>query len=99
RYPDGMPYIFAFQTPTPGRPNSRMTVPPLLATAKLSPNLITITFNTMPGATYRVDYKTSLMSPTWNELAPAQLATGSELSVSDPINRRHQRFYRVVIVR
>jgi hypothetical protein len=99
RYPDGMPYIFAFQTPTPGRPNSRMTVPPLRATAKLSPNLITITFNTMPGATYRVDYKTSLTSPAWNELAPARLATGSEMSVSDAINRKFQRYYRVVIVR
>jgi hypothetical protein len=98
RSPDGGPYIFSFTKPTPGGPNTDMHPPPLLATAHLSGNQVIITFNTMPGLTYRVDYKNALSASTWTQLGLAQVASSSSLSVPDTMNGRKQRFYRVVIV-
>lgn len=58
-----------------------------------------ISFNTAPGLIYRVEYKETLTAPLWTELAPAQVASGAPMSVSDVLSViTTQRFYRVVIV-
>ena len=76
-----------------------MQTPELRATGRVGTgNQVVITFNTVPGLTYRVEYKNRLNAATWTQLTPAQVATGTSLSVYDPFSGRKQRFYRVSIV-
>jgi len=98
RSPNSGPYVFSFTTPTPGGPNPVQQTPVLRASASFSPNGVLITLNTVPGLTYRVEYKNKLTAASWTRLAPAQVATGTTLTVADPPNGGVQRFYRAVVV-
>jgi hypothetical protein len=56
-----------------------------------------ITFVTVPGKTYRVDYKDDLNASEWQALAPESVASGESLSIADPAVQS-QRFYRIVVL-
>jgi hypothetical protein len=60
--------------------------------------MVSITFNTVAGQRYRVEYKEALDLAGWTELAPAQTALGPSLTVFDSVNAATQRFYRAVRV-
>jgi hypothetical protein len=56
-----------------------------------------LSFQTIPGKTYRVDYKDSLNEPSWKPLGgdrPAGALT--RLTVTDVLSGQGQRFYRIV---
>ena len=58
---------------------------------------ISLSFQTIPGRTYRVDYKNSLTDPAWQPLGgdrPAGVMT--LLTIADTLAGRAQRFYRIV---
>jgi len=57
-----------------------------------------MTFGTQPGKHYRVEYKDDLNEPAWTTLQDNLLATGSSLTVTDPIGDRPQRFYQIVLL-
>ena len=57
---------------------------------------LTLTFSTLAGKHYRVEYKNELSQAQWTILADNVLATGSALMVMDNIGAARQRFYRVV---
>jgi hypothetical protein len=59
---------------------------------------VSLTFGTIVGKTYRVEYKDSLDAATWTLLAPDQVAGGISLTVVDNMGALPQRFYRVVQV-
>ena len=48
------------------------------------------------GKMYRVEYKNDLGAATWTPLGPDQVATSSNLPITDTIGTNTQRFYRVV---
>ena len=96
--PDGGPYSFFFDTATPAKSNQTIKPPQLRATASLSGRLVKVSFETVPGLTYRVEYKNAVNAARWTQLAPAQVASGKSLSVVDTLSDKRQRFYRVVIV-
>ncbi|MBI5383865.1 MAG: lamin tail domain-containing protein [Verrucomicrobia bacterium] len=96
RQPDGSTNLASFLTPTPRTANPLPLPPSPVVTLAVGDNVVTITFSTTPGISYRVDYRDSLSDPEWRELIPAQEASGTVLSVTDPIGDRPQRFYRVV---
>ena len=56
---------------------------------------ISFTIGTIPGKTYRVEYKDDLNTVPWTTLPPDQVATGSTLTINDTIGANPQRFYRV----
>jgi hypothetical protein len=57
---------------------------------------VTLTFDTRPGHTYRVDYKMNLNDTEWLPLAPPAQAAGNSVLVQDTIGLNLQRFYRIV---
>ena len=57
----------------------------------------TIGFQTIPGKTYRVEYKDDLNVAQWQQLNNLDyLAAGPSLTVLDNISGHPQRFYRIV---
>lgn len=72
-----------------------IVLPALTASLSTSGNTVTISFDTIPGRTYRVDYKNSLNDEMWTPLAPAAPAAGSTVMIMDDMTGRPHRFYRI----
>jgi Lamin Tail Domain/CotH kinase protein/Putative Ig domain len=58
-------------------------------------NVIAIRFPTLPGRTYRVEYKDHLSDADWIPLEAGQTLNGPTITVEDPMVPGGQRFYRV----
>jgi hypothetical protein len=60
---------------------------------------ITIAWPSMPGRSYRVQYKDDLSQTNWNDLGSGTMVVGSSAACSDTwAGTSHQRFYRVMLV-
>jgi hypothetical protein len=73
-----------------------ISLPPVPAITQAGTTL-SLSFQTIPGRSYRVEYKNSLNDPAWLPLGgdrPAGAAT--HLTVGDDLATRRQRFYRIV---
>lgn len=57
---------------------------------------ISFTVGTIPGKTYRVEYKNDLNDTMWTHLPPDHPAMSTSLTIMDTIGMQPQRFYRVV---
>jgi len=57
--------------------------------------IVSITFNTVPDRSYRVDYKEDL-SGGWIQLGDVHVANSNSLTVPDNMSGNSQRFYRVI---
>lgn len=69
-------------------------LPPRIQSVARSGNNIVLSWNSMAGRTYQVQYTTSVSPTSWTNLAGAVAATGPTTSISDPIQPT-RRFYRV----
>ena len=71
---------------------------PPAPTLAINGNQISISFQTIPGKTYRVEYKDDLNAATWQRLTNQDYAAGpaTSLTVNDDMTGRSQRFYRIV---
>ncbi len=72
--------------------------PPVLAPITCNSGMLTLSWSTVAGATYQVQFTTDLSSLPWTDLgssitASTSLTTTTDFPVSD-----QQRFYRVVVV-
>jgi len=66
-------------------------------TLTINGNQVTIGFQTIPGKTYRVEYKDDLNVIQWLRLNNQDyLAAGASLTVQDNLSGHSQRFYRIV---
>jgi Putative Ig domain/Stage II sporulation protein len=63
----------------------------------LSGGNVTLSWPTIPGTIYRVQYKTNLSDASWINLLPSVVASSATASKTDSLNST-QRFYRVFIV-
>jgi hypothetical protein len=59
---------------------------------------LSLTWGTIPGKTYRVEYKNGLHAGPWQLLGSERTAAGTTLTIADDIGAHSQRFYRIVIV-
>jgi hypothetical protein len=89
-------------TPSLGATNSFVVwvgLPPQFASRQpeLNGNQVRLTFNTLAGKSYLVEYKDRLTDPTWATLGFAQPATGATLTVTDTLTQQKQRYYRIVV--
>ena len=78
----------------------RLTLPPPLRVSAfaISGGNAELTWNTISGKTYQVQYKASLSDAAWTNLGSPIAATGDSISISDPVAQNTQRFYRIVQV-
>jgi hypothetical protein len=74
-------------------------VPAFRATTKTS-NTFNLTWGTMAGLVYQVQYKTNLLQTNWINLGKPLVTTNSNLTVSDTnaISSSPQRFYRLMVL-
>ena len=72
--------------------------PLLLATATPAAAQLTLTWTSIPGRSYQVQFKTDLTQPTWTNFGNPLLATTPLSSASDPLTSAPQRFYRVLLL-
>ncbi len=56
---------------------------------------LTLTWETAPGQTYRVEFKDKLGDPVWTQLGADLPASGSSLHVTNNVTSPTQRFYRI----
>jgi hypothetical protein len=56
---------------------------------------ISISFDTIPGRSYRVDYKTHINDPAWLPLNAPIVAPGTSMEITDNFGGEPQRFYKV----
>ena len=72
--------------------------PPARATITVNSGQISLTFNTLAGRHYRVDYADTIAPEPidWQPLAAAFTASGSSTTIQDDIGANEQRFYRIV---
>ncbi len=91
---NGIPALSASRTLT-----IAVRMPPQIGVVQTGPGLLALTFDTIAGREYRVDYKTNLADPDWTPLAPAEIAPGNALTVQDNLGATPQRFYRIVQLR
>ena len=58
-----------------------------------------LTFLSLIGQTYRLEWSDSLNPPSWSVVADSVPGTGNTLSITDPgLFLQAQRFYRVVVL-
>jgi hypothetical protein len=70
--------------------------PPNPRISKASPNAVSLTWNSLTGLVYQVQYSTNLLSTNWFNLA-TNTATGPTLSMTNTIGPSPWRFYRVFL--
>jgi hypothetical protein len=72
-------------------------VPPCVITSvRVTNGIAVITWNSIAGQTYRVQYKNRLTDNGWQDLPPDIVATGLTTTVTDALGGATQRFYRVI---
>jgi hypothetical protein len=74
-----------------------VVTPPFGLTSIRGGQAIAITWPTVPGRTYQVQYSTNLAGTNWNVVSNVT-AIWPTATVSDPIGPDPQRFYRVVLL-
>jgi hypothetical protein len=57
---------------------------------------VTLVFDTIPGRTYKIQYKDQLSDAQWHDLKAPEVAGGTSLTATDLTSASAQRFYRVV---
>ena len=73
-----------------------ITGPRLSGITRLPAGKISLTFGTVVGKTYRLEYKDRLSDALWARLSPDTMAQSTSLTIEDDMGARAQRFYRVV---
>ncbi len=71
---------------------------PVFQSVTRTNNNIDLTWSTVPGFVYQVQYTANLSPTTWSNLDGTITATGNTLSASYPIGTAPRRFYRAVLL-
>jgi hypothetical protein len=71
---------------------------PLLQAVALTNNLLNLSWNSISGQIYRVQFKQNLSSAFWTNLPPDVTATGSTAAKTDTIGPSAARLYRVQVL-
>jgi hypothetical protein len=100
RYPDGGSLRLFMPTPSPKAANilpPASNVSTFTAYGLQANQNFNLTFQTSPGHTYRVEYKSDLCDPIWLPLGADFFATDTSATVNDD-TATDQRFYRVNMI-
>ena len=72
--------------------------PPVIAQITAAPPNVTLSWSSIPGVRYRVQYRSALGQGDWVDLSPDIVASGSTVSKTDSTAQPGQRFYRVLLL-
>jgi hypothetical protein len=75
-----------------------VAAPPVLQPFRLANGVAQLAWNTIPGQTYRLQYKPTLAATNWTDLLPDITAIASNASATDPVGSAPQRFYRILLL-
>jgi uncharacterized repeat protein (TIGR01451 family) len=71
---------------------------PVIAAISVSEGVVSVTWGTVPGQSYRLEYSTNLTMPDWNAVVPDLVADGDSLTHSNLVGTNHNQFYRVLVL-
>jgi hypothetical protein len=71
---------------------------PVIAAFTLTNNAAILTWSSIAGRNYRMQYNNDLNTTNWTDLAPDISATGTTASATNTVDGVLQRFYRVVLL-
>ncbi len=71
---------------------------PLVTCGPPSGNQLSLTFGTLPGLIYQVEFKNNLDDPLWMPLGNNLTGDGNAIQVTDDISTLSQRFYRLRVL-
>ena len=71
---------------------------PLITSILLVNSVVTITWNSVAGGIYRVQYINSLNNANWNDLLPDVIATGLTATQTNNVTGVPQQFYRIQVL-
>ncbi len=74
-----------------------VVAPPAIGSVQAEGASLAITFATIPGITYRVEYKNALEDPEWRTVDVPITAPENTLTINDALGENPQRFYRIVV--
>jgi hypothetical protein len=100
-FPDGNTnsvYFFTNWTPRASNSLGPPPSPQLGAFVVQAGGTFAFQASSIPGRTYRVEFKDLLNAPTWTALGADITATGSQIVVTGTLVGTPQRFYRVMLV-
>jgi hypothetical protein len=72
--------------------------PPQFGAARPLGDLLPLSFSTLPGQTYQIQFKDNLDDPSWNALTAAFAGTGGVIEYDDNMAVHEQRFYRLAVL-
>jgi uncharacterized repeat protein (TIGR01451 family) len=72
--------------------------PPAFSAGILSNGVFTLTWSSISGEVYRVQYNTNLVGTNWTDLPPDVMATDVTASKTDSTASDAQRFYRIMVL-
>ena len=71
---------------------------PLITGIAVTTNLVNVTWTTLAGQLYRLQFKTNLAETNWSEVLPDVMATGPSATQTNTYVPEASHFYRVMIV-
>jgi hypothetical protein len=71
---------------------------PVLQSVTLADGEAVVTWTSVPGTTYRLQYKDDFASDKWTDASPDVTATDVSTTATDSIGSAPHRFYRVLLV-
>ena len=74
------------------------TPQPVILSLQVNSGLAVITWSSIPGKVYGLEYKRELTDTNWTEELPHVTATGFTTSVTNNVGSSSQRFYRVKLI-
>jgi len=70
---------------------------PMILSVGLINQVITVTWSSIAGVPYGLQYTTNLMDPNWNIVASNVMATGSITSQTNAVGNAPLQFYRITL--
>ena len=95
-YPDGNTNAYYFMTNWTPRAANTLAAPLRLKEISFNAGVVTLTWSTIPGRAYRVQFKDNLNSPAWLALGSDVPAAAESASATDSPPPNTHRFYRVL---
>jgi len=93
-FSDGATNALYFMTNWTPRAANTLSGPLRLTEISLNGAVVTISWNSVPGRVYRLEYKDDLDAPSWTPLADVP-ASGTTASTTDALAPGGHRFYRI----
>jgi len=75
-----------------------VAAPPVVQPLRIANGAAQLAWNSVPGQSYRLQYKPTLAAANWTDLLPNITATGTTASTTDAVGSAPQRFYRILVL-